>query len=121
MQSRLWCRPYRARASLHSSRPQTLEWRTGRIKMIPKWRWLCVGWLAVIALGCGGERVGDTGNKPGSKGTIGVSVLTMRNPFFKVIADNITAEAKKAGYDTIITDGDMKVDEQRRQVQDFIV
>jgi ribose transport system substrate-binding protein len=45
----------------------------------------------------------------------------MRNPFFKVIADNITEEARKAGYDTIITDGDMKVDEQRRQVQDFIV
>jgi ribose transport system substrate-binding protein len=45
----------------------------------------------------------------------------MRNPFFKVIADNIEAEAKKAGYDTIVTDGNNNKEEQRRQVQDFIV
>lgn len=85
------------------------------------YRWLCFAALAAFCLGCGGEPGKQAENKPVSKGTIGVSVLTMRNPFFKVIAQNIEAEAKKAGYDTIITDGDMKVDEQRRQVQDFIV
>src|SRR5690349_10008579 len=42
-------------------------------------------------------------NKPNpadvsAKGTIGVSVLTMTNPFFKVIGENLTSEAKKAGY-----------------------
>lgn len=84
-------------------------------------RWLCFAALAAFCLGCGGGAGKQSENKPASKGTIGVSVLTMRNPFFKVIAQNIEAEAKKAGYDTIITDGDMKVDEQRRQVQDFIV
>ncbi len=85
------------------------------------YRWLCFAALAAFCLGCGGDPGKQAENKPVSKGTIGVSVLTMRNPFFKVIAQNIEAEAKKAGYDTIITDGDMKVDEQRRQVQDFIV
>jgi ABC-type sugar transport system, periplasmic component len=77
--------------------------------------------LVIALLGCGGEPAKQAGPKKGSKGTIGVSVLTMRNPFFKVIAENIEAEAKKAGYDVIVTDGDKKVDEQRRQVQDFIV
>lgn len=85
------------------------------------YRWLCFAALAAFCLGCGGDPGKQAENKPVSKGTIGVSVLTMRNPFFKVIAQNIEAEAKRAGYDTIITDGDMKVDEQRRQVQDFIV
>lgn len=82
---------------------------------------LCVATFAISLLGCGGEQGKQAETKATSKGTIGVSVLTMRNPFFKVIADNIEAEAKKAGYDVIITDGDMKVEEQRRQVQDFIV
>ena len=82
---------------------------------------LCVAALAAILVGCGGEQGKSSGTKVASKGTIGVSVLTMRNEFFKVIADNIKAEAEKAGYDVIVTDGDMKVEEQRRQVQDFIV
>ena len=54
------------------------------------------------------------------KGTIGVSLLTLRNPFFKVIGDNITAEMSKAGYETIVTDGANDIEQQRRQVQDFI-
>ena len=37
-----------------------------------------------------------------TKGTIGVSLLTLDNPFFKVIGDNITAEGKKRGYDAIV-------------------
>src|SRR6185295_2205315 len=84
-------------------------------------RCICLAVLIFGLAGCGGEPGKQAGTKQTSKGTIGVSVLTMRNPFFKVIADNIEAEAKKAGYDVIITDGVKKVDEQRRQVQDFIV
>ncbi len=81
------------------------------------WTWI----LAFGLLGCGGESGKPAVEKQALKGTIGVSVLTMRNPFFKVIADNIEAEAKKAGYDTIVTDGNNNKEEQRRQVQDFIV
>jgi ribose transport system substrate-binding protein len=94
---------------------------TSKMNILAHGGCLCVAALAIGLLGCGGEQGKQAETKAASKGTIGVSVLTMRNPFFKVIADNIEAEAKKAGYDVIITDGDMKVEEQRRQVQDFIV
>src|SRR5687767_10048634 len=59
--------------------------------------------------------------RPGSKGTVGVSVLTLTNPFFKVIGDNITAELAKANYDTLVVSGEFDVATQQRQVHDFIV
>lgn len=66
---------------------------------------------------------GKTSDKPagGSKGTIGVSLLTLQNPFFKVIGDNITAEATKSGYDTLVVSADNDVVRQSNQVKDFIV
>ena len=94
---------------------------TSKRKFSASTRYFWVTALVAVLLGCGGEQGKQGGTKTASKGTIGVSLLNMRNPFFLIIADNITAEAKKAGYDTIITDGDMKVETQRRQVQDFIV
>ena len=48
-------------------------------------------------------------------------MLTLTNPFFKVIGDNITAEMKKADYDTIVVSGEKDVATQQRQVRDFIV
>ncbi len=56
-----------------------------------------------------------------SKGTIGVSLLTLDNPFFKVIGDNITSEGKKQGYETIVVSGDKDVAKQSNQIKDFIV
>ena len=50
---------------------------------------------------------------PTSKGTIGVSVLTLTNPFFKVIADGITDEAKKNGYDVVVVSGEFDVARQQ--------
>ena len=41
-------------------------------------------------------------DNPATKGVIGVSLLTLQNPFFKVIGDSITAEAAKHGYDTLV-------------------
>jgi ribose transport system substrate-binding protein len=64
---------------------------------------------------------GKTSASAGSKGTIGVSVLTLTNPFFKVIADTITEEAGKRGYDVLVTSGDQDVAKQQNQVKDFIV
>jgi ribose transport system substrate-binding protein len=58
---------------------------------------------------------------PGSKGTIGLSVLTLTNPFFKVIADSLTDEAAKHGYSVIVTSGERDVARQQNQVKDFIV
>jgi ribose transport system substrate-binding protein len=56
-----------------------------------------------------------------SKGTIGVSVLTLTNPFFKVIGDTIAEEGRKRGYDVIVTSGEFDVAKQQNQVKDFIV
>jgi len=55
------------------------------------------------------------------KGTIGLSVLTLTNPFFKVIADTMKAEAAKQGYDVVITSGEYDPAKQQNQIKDFIV
>jgi ribose transport system substrate-binding protein len=48
-------------------------------------------------------------------------VLTLTNPFFKVIGDTITAEGRKQGYEVIVTSGEFDVARQQNQVKDFIV
>ena len=55
------------------------------------------------------------------RGLIGASLLTLQNPFFKVIGDELTAEAKKSGYDTLVVSADNDVARQSNQVKDFIV
>jgi len=55
------------------------------------------------------------------RGTIGVSVLTLDNPFFKIIGDAITAEADRHGYKTVVVSGDMDIARQSDQVKNFIV
>ena len=81
--------------------------------------------FAAYFLGCGGEgeEVGmesaeDLDSE--SKGIIGVSVLTMGNPFFSVIANTITSEAASHGYEVIVVDGDRDVQKQANQIDDFI-
>ncbi len=56
-----------------------------------------------------------------TRGTIAASLLTLQNPFFKVIGDNITEEASKHGYDALIVSADSDVARQSNQVKDFIV
>jgi ribose transport system substrate-binding protein len=87
--------------------------------------------LPALLAGCGGSTDTEPTAEPmslsavetasPSRGTIGVSLLTLDNPFFKVIGDTITAEGKKAGYDTIVVSGDKDVARQGNQVKDFIV
>jgi ribose transport system substrate-binding protein len=55
------------------------------------------------------------------KGTIGLSVLTMTNPFFKVIADTMTADAARQGYQVVVVSGEFDVARQQNQVKDFLV
>jgi len=86
---------------------------------------------ALLVAGCG-EKAGPAGT-PGTaggagpatvqkaKGAIGLSVLTLTNPFFKEIADTLTAEAAKNGYDVIVVSGDNDPARQQNQVKDFIV
>ena len=56
-----------------------------------------------------------------SRGTIGVSLLTFENPFFKVIADHIESEGQKHGYDCILLSADEDPAKQSNQMKDFVV
>ena len=72
-----------------------------------------------FAAGCGKQQPAD--GKPPSRGMIGASLLTLQNPFFKVIGDSLTAEAAQHGYDTLVVSADNDVARQGNQVKDFIV
>jgi len=54
------------------------------------------------------------------RGTIGLSVLTLSNPFFQEIADAMTAEAAKYGFDVVVRSGDQNPAKQHNQVKSFI-
>ena len=81
-------------------------------------RFLSVLLVFVLTLGCGQQAAPTKGAK---KGTVGVSVLTLQNPFFKVIADTVTEELGKHGYDVVAVSGDENVALQQNQVKDFLV
>jgi ribose transport system substrate-binding protein len=53
--------------------------------------------------------------------SIGLSVLTLTNPFFKEIADTMAAEAAREGYDVVVVSGDFDAAKQDKQVKDFLV
>jgi ribose transport system substrate-binding protein len=77
----------------------------------------------VLAAGCSKTDPAGSGGAatPQAKRRIGVSLLTLDNPFFKVIGDNITVTGKKHGYDVIVVSGDKDVAKQGNQIKDFIV
>ena len=54
------------------------------------------------------------------KGVIGFSALTLTNPFFKIIAENMTAEAAKHGYEVIVDDANRDVKTQSEQIDTYI-
>ena len=75
--------------------------------------------VAALMVGCGQEE--PQAKKAEGKGTIGLSVLTLTNPFFKEIADAMAAEAEENGYTVLVTSGEFDVAKQQNQVKDFIV
>jgi ribose transport system substrate-binding protein len=52
---------------------------------------------------------------------IGVSLLTLDNPFFKVIGTSITAEGAKHGYTTQVVTPEKDLARQHAQIEEFIV
>ncbi len=73
--------------------------------------------IALSALLCGCF----AGRGQPARRTIGLSVLTLTNPFFKEIADTLTAEAAEHGYDVIVVSGELDPALQDKQVKDFLV
>ena len=55
------------------------------------------------------------------KGTIGLTVLSLDNPYFKALADAAQEEAAKNGYNVLVTSGDFDPSKQRNQINDFII
>tara|TARA_B100000809_G_scaffold260747_1_gene308266 strand:+ start:1085 stop:2056 length:972 start_codon:yes stop_codon:yes gene_type:complete len=66
----------------------------------------------------------DNTNIPGtvseSKGTIGYSAMSFKNPFFVVIKNNLEASANDAGYELIANDADSDVSKQANHIDEFI-
>ena len=78
---------------------------------------LCL--FAAAVAGCGSDisqRADAT-----SRGLIGVSLLTLDNPFFKVIGDTITAEAAAQQFATRVVSAQKDPGRQANQIKDFIV
>lgn len=82
---------------------------------------LCLLLASFFVNGCGDSPPSSAGGGGKSRGLIGVSLLTLENPFFKVIGDTITVEAAKHGYETLVVSGDKDVAKQSNQIKDFIV
>jgi len=57
---------------------------------------------------------------PKKKATIGVSLLTMTNPFFRELGDAMKDEAAKRQMEVILTAGEFDPAKQHHQVSDFI-
>lgn len=78
-----------------------------------------------MVAGCGGKQESakpspaPSGSQPTA--TIGVSLLTMANPFFKIIGDTMVEEGKKDNYNVTVTAGELDPAKQKDQVNDFIV
>ena len=76
--------------------------------------------LTLGIIGCGEADNSSVDQESESKGTIGVSVLTLGNPFFNVIAEGVREEAAKHGYEVVVVDGDRDVQKQANQIDDFL-
>lgn len=83
--------------------------------------------LFLSACGDGRDKPSPARDKPTpgsaarSKGVIGYSALTLTNPFFMTIADNMKADAARHGYEMILVSGERDVKKQADQIDDFIV
>lgn len=84
-----------------------------------------------LLLGCGGGNSNSseesstassgTGEAPvESRGTIGFSALTLKNPFFKVIADSLTESGKAQGFEVIVNDAERDVNTQSKHIDNYI-
>lgn len=103
--------------------------RPFHLSPLPMKHKLLLAFACLLAVFAGCKKTETTSSSDGaqpatkaeSKGTIGVSLLTLDNPFFKVIGDNIAVEGKRRGYDAVVVSGDKDVAKQSNQIKDFIV
>ena len=58
--------------------------------------------------------------KSEAKGKIGMTCMDLTNPFFKLIADVMQAEAAKYGYEVVALSGELDAAKQNNQLSDFV-
>ena len=58
--------------------------------------------------------------KSETKGKIGMTCMDLTNPFFKLIADIMQAEAAKYGYEVVALSGELDAAKQNNQLSDFV-
>jgi ribose transport system substrate-binding protein len=58
--------------------------------------------------------------KSEAKGKIGMTCMDLTNPFFKLIADIMQAEAAKYGYEVVALSGGLDPAKQNNQLSDFV-
>ena len=62
----------------------------------------------------------DGSTTPEARGTIGFSALTLKNPFFKIIADSLTEAGQAQGFDVIVNDAERDVSTQAKHIDNYI-
>ena len=72
-----------------------------------------------LVVSCSRESSESGGAKPKPKGKIGVTCMDLTNPFFKLIANVMTEEAAKYGYEVVSLDGNLDPAKQNSQLADF--
>ena len=70
---------------------------------------------ALFVSGCG-----DKKDAPAAKGRIGMTCMDLTNPFFKLIANVMTEEAAKHGYEVTALSGELDPAKQNSQMSDFV-
>ena len=81
--------------------------------------------FAILASSCSKapEEKGGAGAAPPpseTKGKIGMTCMDLTNPFFKLIANVMEAEAAKYGYELVALSGDLDPAKQNNQLSDFV-
>ncbi|MCB9504459.1 MAG: substrate-binding domain-containing protein, partial [Deferribacteres bacterium] len=75
--------------------------------------------MLTLAMSC--SKKDDSGVSESNRPVIGVSLLTMTNPFFKDMGTAIKEEAEKNGYEVNLVAGEFDPAKQQNQISDFIV
>ena len=75
--------------------------------------------MMFLLVGCGGSNDAAKGSASKPKKLLGITVMTLGNPFFVELSNAAKEEAEKHGYEVVILSGD-EADKQAKQVRDFI-
>lgn len=84
---------------------------------------LLFAFLVGLVGGCGFERRSEApegSESGGEKGAVGVSVLAMSDPFFKMIAEEVVVEVSRQGYEVIVVSGGGDPTKQSDQIESFL-